>query len=213
MDSIERTRLILVTPPEMDAETFPRRLEEALGGGDVAAVIIAPDAGGRAAAPLASALVPIIQRAGAAALIAEDTQLAGRAGADGVHIGTSLEDLRLAAESHRPKRIVGAGGLTTRHDAMAAGEMGIDYLFFGRLAGDTHDAAHPKALDLAEWWAELMEVPAVIMAGRTLDSTAEAAATGAAFVAVNSAVWNHAGGPAEAVGIANAALQRRGRAA
>ena len=43
-----------------------------------------------------------------------------------------------------PKRIVGAGNLTSRHAAMQAGELEPDYLFFGRPHGDTHDAPHPE---------------------------------------------------------------------
>ena len=85
---------------------------------------------------------------------------------------------------------------------MEAGEIGVDYVFFGRPHGDTHDAPHPKALDLAEWWSELMEIPAVVMAGRSLDSVAEAAATGAAFVALHEAVWSHPAGRARPCGIA-----------
>ena len=80
--------------------------------------------------------------------------------------------------------------------------LGVDYVFFGRPHGDTHDSPHPKALDLAEWWSELMQIPAVMMAGRSLDSVREAAATGAAFVALHDAVWSHASGPGEAVRIA-----------
>jgi len=133
--------------------------------------------------------------------------------ADGVHITTGLADLRLAVESFKPKRIVGAGNLTTRHAAMEAGETSVDYLFFGHPHGDTHDAPHPKALALAEWWSELMEIPAVIMAGRAVESVREAAATGADFVALNSAVWSHSKGPGEAVREAIALLVEEGRRA
>jgi len=204
----EPTRLFLVTPPDIDAERLPPLLGAALAGGDVAAVLIAD--GSEA---LAAALVPLVQQAGAAALIRNDTRLAGHVKADGVHIDTGIADLKLAADSFRPKRIVGAGNLTARHAAMEAGEAGVDYVFFGDPHGDTHDEPHPKALDLAEWWAELMEIPAVIMAGRSLESVAAAAATGAAFVAVNQAVWESAAGPGEAVATANAVLRREGRQA
>jgi len=212
MDRADSTRLFLVTPTNADAGTFPQRLGEALGAGEVAAVLIDVTTGESAQA-LATSLVPMVQEAGVAALIADDTRLAGRLGADGVQVGTGLDDLRMAAESFRPKRIVGAGGLTSRHTAMQAGEMDIDYVFFGRAQGDTHDSPHPKALDLAAWWSELMEVPAVIMAGRSLDSVSEAAATGAAFVALNEAVWSYAGGPADAVSRAEAVLRSARRAA
>lgn len=212
-DAAEATRLFLVLPPRPEVERFAPLLREALASGDVAAALLATETLGSEAETTAAALVPIIQEAGAAALIADDTRLAGHVQADGVQIGTRLDDLRLALESFRPKRIVGAGNLASRHAAMEAGELEPDYLFFGRPHGDTHDAPHPGALELAEWCSEVMEVPAVMMAGRTLDSVSEAAATGAAFVAVHDAVWSHANGPGEAVRLAQAALDSRRRAA
>lgn len=207
-DSSEPTRLFLVTPALIDA-AFAPRLAEALAGGDVAAVLIAA----RADENTLSALVPAIQESGAAALVVNDTRLAGHVKADGVHVEGTIEELRLAVDSFRSKRIVGAGNIHSRHAAMEAGELDVDYLFFGRPHGDTHDAAHPKALDLAEWWSELMQIPAVIMAGRSLDSVAEASATGAAFVALHDAVWAHPAGPREAVRLAHAMLGDAGRRA
>ena len=212
MDLTDATRLMLITPPDADPEGFPGRLAEALDGGGVAAVLIAGTMG-KAAEKLAATLVEVAQAAGAAALVADDTRLAGHAKADGVQIGMGFDDLRHAAQAFRPKRIVGAGGLASRHDAMQAGDIGVDYLFFGRPHGDTHDSPHPKALDLAEWWSELTEVPAVIMAGRSLESVAEAAATNSAFVAVHAAIWSHPEGPAKAIALAREALAPGRRAA
>ncbi len=206
----EPTRLFLVTPARIDAADFAPLLRQALAAGDVAAVLIAAD---REIEATAAALVPIVQEAGAAALVPGDTRLAGHVGADGVQIDTGTDDLRLALQSFRQKRIVGAGNLSSRHVAMQAGEAGADYLFFGRPHGDTHDAPHPKALELAEWWSDLMEIPAVAMAGSALESIGEAAATGAAFVAAGRAVWMHAAGPGEAVRAANAILAADGRVA
>ena len=205
MTESEATRLFLVTPPRADPETFPDRLAVALSAGDVAAVLIATGGSERELGSFAGRLVPIIQAAGAAALILDDTRIAGHVKADGVQIGSGYGDLCIASDSYRGKRILGAGNLTSRHTAMEAGQI-ADYVFFGRPHGDTHYAAHPKALELTEWWSELMEVPAVVMAGRSLESIGEAAATGAAFVAVNEAVWSHPAGPAEATRRALAAL-------
>ena len=210
--SAEAPRLFLVTPPRVDDERFPGQLAEVLGGAEIAAVLIGSTAD-RAGTDLAAELVSIVQAAGAAALIPDDTRLAGRLKADGVHVGTGLGDLRAAVESFSGKRIVGAANIHTRHTAMAAGEIGADYVFFGRPHADTHDQPHPKAIDLAGWWSELMEIPAVIMAGRSLDSINAAVATGAAFVGLHDAVWSHTGGPAEAVRIAAQRLAGPGRRA
>ena len=96
---------------------------------------------------------------------------------------------------------------------MEAAEIGADYVFFGRPHGDTHAEPHRKALDLAEWWSELMEVPAVVMAGNAIESVAAAAATGADFVALHHAVWSHPSGHVEAVRQAAAILASPGRRA
>jgi thiamine-phosphate pyrophosphorylase len=209
-DTAETARLYLVAPPRIELADFAPRLEDALGSGGVAAVLLdVEDAREDMLAPL----VQTIQRAGAAALVADDTRLAGHVKADGVHISGGLDELRLAADSFRPKRIVGAGNLFSRDAAMQAGELDIDYVFFGHPHGDTHDAAHPKAVELAEWWSELMQLPAVLMGGRSLDSVAEAAATGADFVALHAAVWSHPQGPGEAVRQAAATLAQKGRRA
>lgn len=206
MHDADATRLFLVMPRRVDAADMAARLAQALAAGDIAAVLMTADS-------VEAALVPLVQEAGAAALIADDTRLAGRAKADGVQVGSGLEDLRLTIDSFKPQRIVGAGGLTSRHAAMEAGELEPDYMFFGFPHGDTHDAAHPKALALAEWWSALTELPAVAMAGRSLESVTAAAETGSAFVAVHDAIWSHAGGPGEAVALAQAALGQHGRRA
>lgn len=206
-DVNEAVRLFLVAPSGAD-EAFEPRLAQALSGGDVAAVLF--DTGNQ---EQLVPLVTLVQKAGATALIKNDTRLAGHVRADGVHIEAGIHELRLAVESFRPKRIVGAGNLHTRHGAMQAGELDVDYVFFGRPHGDTHDAPHPKALELCAWWSEVMQVPAVMMAGRSIASVSEAAATGADFVAVNQAVWMHGNGPGEAVREALARLRSGDREA
>ncbi len=208
-EKTETQRLFLVAPPRFEAGAFAPRLKEALAAGDVAAVLLPAEAGADRLLPL----VPVIQEAGAAALVTDDTRLAGHIKADGVQVGSGFEELRLAVNSFRPKRIVGAANVSSRHAAMQAGELDVDYLFFGRPYGDTHDAPHPTALDLAEWWAEVMQIPAVIMAGRALESIAEAAATGAGFVALHDAVWAHPEGPGAAVRGAMTELKQAGRQA
>ncbi|MBD8893704.1 thiamine phosphate synthase [Roseibium litorale] len=205
---MNRPRLFLVTPPVFDPADFAPKLKDALSGGDVACVLIyMPQASSKALQDTAERLVPIIQDGGAAALIYGDTQVAGRTGADGAHVETSLEDIKLAVESLQPERIVGAGGTKLRHEDMEIAETGVDYIFYGKLDLDEREEAHPKTIDRAQWWAELFETPCVALAGNTITSIEDTAATGADFVALKDAVWNHNEGPAAAVAAANAILE------
>ncbi|MEP4062673.1 MAG: thiamine phosphate synthase [Nitratireductor sp.] len=187
---MNRPRLFLVTPPEFAPGDMAEKLKLAFAGGDVACVLIyMPGAATKDIQAAASVLVPVIQEGGAAAIVYQDTQATGRCNADGVHVDTSLEDLKLASESFQPERIVGSGGTKLKHDAMELAETGVDYIFFGKLDLAEKENAHAKTLTGAAWWAELFETPCVAMAGNTLDTLGEVAATGADFVALKDAVW------------------------
>ena len=185
-----RPRIVLLTTPLSDADA-PAAMRAALAAGDVASVLIDP-AGreGDAFQAFAESMVPLIQEAGAAAIVVDDTRCAGRVKADGLHLTTGrIEDLKDAIEGFAPKLIVGASGFETRHDALEAGERMPDYLFFGRLGGDIADAPHKKNLAMGEWWAEIVEIPCIVMAGADIESVAAAAETRSEFIAISTAVF------------------------
>jgi thiamine-phosphate pyrophosphorylase len=195
-----RCRLCLVTPPAYDAEAFAPQLANALAGGDVASLIITADGKDpHALQRAAEVLVPIAEARGVAALIHNDTRIAARTKADGVHIDTGGEDVAAALEAFRNKKIVGVGNAHSRHEALELAELEPDYLFFGRLDGDTADGIFPTALDLASWWSSVTIIPAIVMGGRKLASVDEAAANGIEFVALSSAVWDDPRGPSATV--------------
>jgi thiamine-phosphate pyrophosphorylase len=188
-----KTRLCLVAP-DAPGPDFVGRLDEALrGGGEVASLIVA--------APLSRELLTrfasVAARHGTAMIAAPDD--AAIPGVDGVHVDAGIAALRAAITAHRPKRMVGAGGIHSRHDAMTLGEAEPDYLFVGRLDGDTEPGIHGPTLELASWWAELFEIPAIVMGGSDLASVAEAADAGIEFVALRRVVWEHPEGPAAAI--------------
>lgn len=190
-DDFIRPRLVLATTLLPDGEAGAERLAQALAGGDVASVILDP--AGRAEAlfqDFAERLVPLVQEAGAAAIVAEDTRCAGRVKADGFHAsGGDMEALGEAIARFAPRLIVGGSGFDTRHEALEAGERLPDYLLFGRLGADNDEEAHRRNLELARWWSAIVEVPCIVQGGASLASLPRTAATGAEFVMLGRAVF------------------------
>ncbi|MEI9804784.1 MAG: thiamine phosphate synthase [Pseudolabrys sp.] len=124
-------RLYLVTPQVEDTAAFAPLLSDALAAGDIAAVLLRfGDVNERTQTTIAKTLGAIAQERGVALLLDGHDELVGRAGADGAHVA-GLADFTEAIARLKPERIAGAGGMTSRHDAMTAAELGADYIMFG----------------------------------------------------------------------------------
>ena len=197
-----RCRLVLTAS---DVEIPADRVVAALAGGDVASLILVQRGEDAAFQAYAEAIVPVAQAGGVAVIIAGDTRIAGRVAADGIHLDASKSAIDEAVRKHAGRLIVGAGGAKTRHDALELGEAQPDYLLFGRFGYDRDPEPHPRNLDMAEWWAGIVNIPCIVQAGSAMESVAVCAATGAEFVALSAAVFD-AGDPREAVAAANALL-------
>lgn len=211
MSTVEdRCRLVLIAPDIADVDEAARIMADALRGGDVATVMI-PQYGldDTSFQKLAEKLVPVVQGAGAAALISGDSRTAGRAKADGLHIAGGVEQLGEAIEKFTPKLIVGGGNAQERHRALEIGELQPDYIFFGKLDGDIKPEAHPKNLALAEWWASMIEIPCIVMGGTDPASALAIAETGAEFAALRLAIFAEPGRAAAIIQETNALLDQK----
>jgi len=193
--AMQRTapRLYLVTPPVTDPGAVADDLADALNATDIAAVLLrlAPD-DEAALLDRIKALRILIQSNGAALLLDGQAALVARAEADGAHL-TGLAAFQAAAPSLKPARIAGCGGLSTRHDAMLAGEAGADYVMFGEPAVEGHRPGFDAVLERAGWWAETLTIPCVAYAA-SLDEVEALAQVHADFVAIGETVWRRTGG-------------------
>ena len=205
-------RLYLFTPALRvdDLDAFAPTLARALEAGEVACVLarLAPGAEGDARGILAR-LVEIAAGGGAALLVDNDPRLAARVGADGAHVSDGEAALREALASLKPERIVGAGLLRTRDEAMNAGEAGVDYVMFGEPRRDGFTPPSDETIERVAWWAEIFEPPCVGYAA-ALEDIAPLADASADFVALGEAIWN-APTPLEALARARAILARPAR--
>jgi thiamine-phosphate pyrophosphorylase len=209
-EELNRCRIVLIAPRIDDPAKLKSLVAAATGGGDVASLILPAYGDGEAVFQRrAEALVPIAQAHGIAVMIEDDTRVAGRVGADGIHFEGRKDGLAELIEKFQDRMMIGAGGAKSRDDALELGEARPDYMFFGRFGYDNTPAPHPRNLSLGGWWAEMIELPCIVMAGNEVASVEAVAATGAEFVAVSSAVFGEEADPARQVAAANALLDER----
>src|SRR6266851_8680577 len=154
-------RLYLATPVVDDPQALVASLPGLLAGADIAAVLLRlQPADPRTMISRVKALAPAIQNAGAALLLDGHVDLVARAGADGAHL-TGIEAMEEALPTLKPDRIAGIGGLATRHDSMAAGELGADYVLFGEPDAQGQRPSAGAIAERLQWWDELFEPPCV----------------------------------------------------
>ena len=209
-------RFFLISPPIVDASSFASQIEPILASGDVACLLLEFDARRESDAKrIARDIAPVVQSRGVALLV-RDPVFAVRCGLDGAHISppsdafeTTLGD---AIASLKPERIVGAGGVRTKHDAMVAAELEVDYLMFGEPSADDDAPPLDYILDRVEWWSEIFTVPCVAYAGRLSDVPALVSA-GADFIGLGADLWSDARGPSRALAEAKHAFSPLGERA
>ncbi len=198
----QRCRLYLITPPALPhPQVFAEELRAALDGGDVAVLQLRlKDVGDDAIARAADILRPICQQRDVALIMNDRPDLALKLDCDGVHVGQEDTPYAEARRLLGPDRIIGVTCKASRHLAMEAAEAGADYVAFGAFfTSSTKTVTTPAALDILEWWNEMMTVPSVAIGGITVDNCRAVVEAGADFLAVANGVWGHPGGPTQAV--------------
>lgn len=205
-----RCRLYLITPRALDPVAFSRTLEDALAGGDVAAVQLRlKNASDTEVLRIGAALKPIVQSAGAAFILNDRPDLAAKLDADGVHVGQGDASYAEARAALGAERIVGATAHNSRHLAMEAAEAGADYVAFGAFyPTDTKAPAHWAEPEILEIWQQTSTTPCVAIGGITIDNAGPLVRAGADFLAIANGIWGHAEGPRAAVAAFNALFER-----
>ncbi len=183
--------IYLVTPPlsAAAAPAFARVFAEVLGAVPVASARVRFEAGAEGdARAIVAPLLESASREDCALILDGDPRRAARLGADGAHAEGPGDALDAALESLKPDRIVGAGGLRTKDDAMTAGEKGADYVMFGEPDGKGPPMPPEQLIERVAWWAEIFRTPCVAYAD-SIETARRLAEAGADFVAVDDAVF------------------------
>ena len=196
-DGQEPCQLVLTLTPGRAEESILQSL--AVSGQFASCILYQGQAALQAFEAFCARWVPEFQSQDVAVLIADQTQVFGRTGADGIFLEKVEANLGYWVNRFTPKHIVGCGNLRTRHAALEAGETKPDFVFFGALGGNGRANPHPKDIELAEWWSEVTQIPCVVMAGDNVSSLVPCLETGAEFLGVEKILFNHPKGPSVAL--------------
>jgi thiamine-phosphate pyrophosphorylase len=195
-------RLYLITPPQIaDLAAFARQLDDALSGGDVAALQIRlKDASDLEIAEVVRVLKKPCNAADVALILNDRPDLAAALYCDGVHVGQSDASLEEARAAMGRNRMVGVTCHDSRDLAYDAAAGGADYVAFGAFFPTaTKEALTQADPGILRIWQETMETPCVAIGGITVDTARGLTGAGADFLAVSAGVWGFAQGPAAAV--------------
>lgn len=209
------SRLYLISPQKISLVKFAHALEEAMGAGDVAAFQLRlKNVDDMEIRDAVKTLMPIVHAAGAAFILNDRVDLVQELGVDGVHLGQDDMSLIDARKQLGEEKIIGISCHDSSHMAMEAGEHGADYVAFG--AFYPTKSKEPEKLakygtptaEIIETWTKFTTVPCVAIGGLTPERALPLVTAGADFIAAITAVWEHPGGPAQAVVEFNEALKQ-----
>jgi len=174
MDAPEQPQIYLITPPVFDLDSFPDRMARVLDGAEIACIRLTlatrdEDEIARAA----DTLRDLAHARDIALVISDHLLMVERLGLDGVHLSDAAKSVRAARKALGADAIVGSFCGGSRHDGMAAGEAGADYVAFGPIGASALGDGKVAELDLFQWWSEVIEVPVVAEGGLTPDLVAQ----------------------------------------
>lgn len=192
MAAEDRPQIYLISPAEIDLDSFPDQMARMLDAVEIACVRLAlaakdEDTIGRAA----DAVRAVAHERDVAVVIETHYRMAERHGLDGVHLTDGAKSIREARKLLGADAIVGAFCGISRHDGMNAGEAGADYVAFGPVGATALGTGLPADRELFAWWSEMIEVPVVAEGGLTDALVLDYAAV-TDFLGIGEEIWKAA---------------------
>jgi thiamine-phosphate pyrophosphorylase len=189
MDQPEQPQIYLITPPEIELSSFPNQLAAVLDAHPIACVRLAlasrdEDRLARAG----DALREVTHARDVALVITDHLLLVERLGLDGVHLSDAARSVRQTRKELGDEAIVGSFCGQSRHDGMAAGEAGADYISFGPVQASALDDGAFAEAEIFQWWSEMIELPVVAEGGLDADQVA-ALAPYTDFFGIGDEIW------------------------
>lgn len=188
-----RRGLYAINRDQDAGEALEQVLLRAIQGGGVAVFQYRRKSVSKGGEREAASLLAHCRRQGIPLIVNDDVELAGRIGADGVHLGrddVSVTDARAALGRDA---IVGVSCYNSVARAQSAERAGADYVAFGRFfPSRTKPLATPADPGVLTEAKRVLAIPIVAIGGITLENGASLLEAGADVLAVVDAVFGAA---------------------
>ncbi|GLQ26654.1 thiamine phosphate synthase [Sulfitobacter pacificus] len=192
MDTPEHPQIYLITPTEIDPSTFAPQLAAVLDAHPVACVRLALSTKDEVElSRAADALREVTHARDVALVVTDHLQMVERLGLDGVHLSDAARSVRFTRKELGEDAIVGSFCGPSKHDGMAAGEAGADYISFGPVQASTLGDGSFAEREIFEWWSEVIEVP-VVAEGSLNAEMIRALAPYTDFFGIGDEIWQDA---------------------
>jgi len=201
----DRPQICLITPAQLDPESFAPLLAALLDDVPVACLRLSLATGDEdLISRAADALREVAHARDVPLVIERHTLLAERLGLDGVHLPRGMGGIRKLRTALGGDAIIGTDCGTLRHDGMNAGEAGADYVSFSPVGLTTLGSGARAERELFEWWSEMIELPVMAEGALTLELVRDLAPV-TDFFAFGDELWSSAD-PAQMLRSFNAAM-------
>lgn len=202
--------LYAVTPDTEDTARLAAMVTEVVDGGATLVQYRNKLASPELRLEQSSALLKICRERDALLIVNDDTDLAVRIGARGLHLGRDDGDIA-AARARLPDALIGASCYRDVANALEAKRLGADYVAFGSFfLSPTKPSAVRSPLAIIGEARQAVGLPVVAIGGITLENTPDLIAAGVDAVAVITALFGAPSIRAAAEGF-TALFGRRGR--
>ena len=189
MSNQDLPQIYLVTPSELDLETYPAQLARVLDTVDIACLRLGLSSTNEdTISRTADALREVAHARDIMLVIERHALMVDRLGLDGVHLTDGGRNLRQLRKDMGNDIILGAFCNTSRHEGIGAGEAGADYVSFGPVAASALGDGNQVDPELLSWWSEMIEVPIVVEGGLT-QSLIRDLSSKVDFFAIGPEIW------------------------
>jgi thiamine-phosphate pyrophosphorylase len=190
--SPHRHQLHLVTQPRRGPDELVRGIALALDGGVNWVQLRDKSASAAALFLQARQLLTVARQHGAHLAINDRLDVALEVGADAVHLAAQSLPVENAVHLADHRALVGRSVHALDEAIKVAGD-GADYVTFGNVFPTaTHPGAPPRGLDELKAIVDAVDIPVLAIGGISMDNLDDVLATGAAGVAVISAILSDA---------------------